>query len=126
MKIGEIKKHLQQAKSDMPVYFDFCHCVPTKIDNWRGICAEPAIGWSPSGYSGVGKAPTVQEFVDELNIATSGKIYTVWKGNDFTFTYDDSHTLHVDNLGDKTKTEITSIEVGEWCVTIHTRKGNTP
>ena len=123
MKIGKIKACLQAARRDMPVYFDFCKCVPTTIENCRGSEAKPAIGWSPSGYSGAGKVPSVQDVLDELNIATSDKIYHPWKGNDVTFTYTDQHTLCVDNFGDQTGTEIVSIEVGQWCVTIHTKQG---
>jgi hypothetical protein len=120
MNIGTIKKYLAAADETLPVYFDFCGCVPTEIGSWRGVYAEPAIGWAATGYSGDGKALTVKEFVAELNLATSGKIYTGWKGGDFT--YNDHHVLHVDNRGESTNTEIIAVEVGEYDVTIHTRK----
>jgi hypothetical protein len=111
---------LEQSKSEHPVYFDFCDCIPTKISSWRGVYSDPAIGWFPSGYSGDEKAPTVQEFLAELSTATSGKIYTGWKGGEFS--YNDGHTLHVDNWGDSTNTEIIAVELGEYYVTLHTRK----
>jgi hypothetical protein len=120
MNIGTIKKYLSVADETLPVYFDFCGCVPTEIGSWRGIYAEPAIGWDSTGYSGGAKAPTVKEFLAELNLATSGKVYKGWKGGEFT--YDDTNILHVDNRGDNTSTEIIAVEIGEYEVTIHTRK----
>ena len=122
MDIKTIKKYLAAAKAETPVYFDFCNCVPTGISSWRGIYSEPAIGWSPTGYSGSGEAPTVKDFLDELGVATSGKIYTGWKGGGYSYNEDD--TLHVDNRGESTNTEIISVEIGEYQVILHTRYEN--
>lgn len=117
MNIGTIKKYLAVADKSVTVYFDFCGCMPTEIASWRGTYDEPAIGWCATGD---GKAPTVKEFIAELEVATSGKVYTGWKGGNFTYT--ESSTLHVDNRGESTNTEIIAVEVGEYDVIIHTRK----
>jgi len=120
--IGDIKTRLKSASGDLPVYFDFCECVPTNINSWRGNYAEPAIGWSPSGYSGNGKPPTVAQFLDELEMATSGRLYSGWHGD--TFSYTDNNQLYVDNYGDSTSTKIMGIEVCESRVILHTAKTN--
>jgi hypothetical protein len=113
MNIGTIKKYLAVAKKDLPVQFDFCNCRPVTVSSWRGIYAEPTIGWSTEGET------TVDQFLTELNLATSGKIYEGWKGGDFQ--YDDNSPLHVDNPGRYTLTEIVAVEVTEWDVILHTR-----
>jgi hypothetical protein len=118
MNIERIKKFLLQANADALVYFDFCDCVPLGISSWRGKYDEPAIGWSPSGYSGNGKAPTAKEFLCELDLATSGMIYTGWKSGDFSYT--EQSVLHVDNPGEYTNTEIISVEIGEHQIVLHT------
>lgn len=122
MIILDIKNQLKAAKPDTRVYFDFCQCVPTRVDSWRGIYAEPALGWSPSGYSKSGpvKYPTVGDLLIELDRATSGDIFCGWKGGEYA--YSDNDTLHVDNPGDCTYTDITSIKVSKWEVVIHTTK----
>ena len=118
MKIGAIKEKLKTADQTHSVYFGFAGCVPTTVDSWRGIYAEPALGWAPSGYSGNGKAPTVADLLEELNKATDGREYTGWKGGEYR--YSDGDTLHVDNPGDSTNTEITWVELKGWCVVLHT------
>lgn len=119
MNIENIKRYLAIADEKLPVYFDFCNCAPTTVASWRGVYAEPAIGWCVTGYGGNGKAPTVKELLDELCLATSGKMYSGWKGGDFT--YNDKDTLHVDNQGECTDTEIISVEVCSSRITLHTR-----
>lgn len=120
MNIGSIKRMLQDVDENKEVYFDFCDCVPTEINSWRGVYAQPALGWEPTGYSGNGKALTVRQFMDELNLATSGKEYSGWKGGEYK--YNDNSVLHVDNPGSCSHTEIVSIEVDNWRVTLITQK----
>ena len=119
MKIKTIKNLLSLADKNIPVIFDFCGCVPTTVSSWRGVYREPAIGWAATGYSGGGDQITVEEFLAELEKATSGKVYIGWKGGEFTYT--NENTLHVDNPGEWTSTEITAVEVGEYSVILHTK-----
>jgi hypothetical protein len=119
MSIAAVMAELKTAKPDANVYFDFGGCVPTRVDSWRGSYAEPAIGWEPSGYTGNGKPPTVTDLMAELERATDGREYSGWKGGEYS--YSDSNTLHVDNCGDSTHTEIVRVEVDDWRVVLHTQ-----
>lgn len=119
--INELLKTLRAApKPDGRVYLNFCRCVPTTVYSWRGTYAEPALGWQPAGYSGnVKEYPTVASLIAELEKAIDGREYTGWKGGEFS--YDGSKTLHIDNPGDYTNTEIVRVEVKAWGeVVIHT------
>ena len=49
--INSLIKELKIFKLDSYVYFDFCECVPSCINSYRGIYTEPALGWRPTGYS---------------------------------------------------------------------------
>jgi len=121
MIIGLLKENLKLAKEDFPVYFDFCNCVPTSIDSWRGIYAEPSLGWdTPAPYSGFGRPLTVKQLLDELVKATSGEVYHGWKGGEYK--YHDNHKLHIDNPGCSTDTVITYVEITGWCVILHTTR----
>ncbi len=118
MNIKQVIEKLKQAPADHRVYFSPLRCVPTTVDSWRGIYAEPALGWEPSGYSGnVKEYPTVASLIAELERAIDGRIYTGWKGGEYSYT--ENHTLHIDNPGDCTSTEIKEITVGEYQVVIH-------
>lgn len=118
MNIGDVKHMLRRADPNHNVYFSFAACVPTTVQSWRGVYAEPAIGWEPSGHSGAGVAPTVAALLEELEKATDGRKYSGWKGGEFA--YRDSDTLHVDNPGDCTNTEISRVELQDWRVILHT------
>jgi len=118
MNIGQIKEELKKADPTHSVYFSFACCAPTTVNSWRGIYAEPAIGWAPTGYSGTADAPTVSVLLKELEDATDGREYTGWKGGEYR--YRDSHPLHVDNPGDSTYTKIERVELKAWCVVLHT------
>ena len=119
MTINEILKELRRAKPDGRVYLSFCRCVPTTVRSWRGIYAEPALGWQPGGYScDVKEYPTAASLIAELERAIDGREYTGWKGGEYK--YAGNETLHVDNSGDCTNTEIQRVEVKEWEVVLHT------
>jgi len=126
MKIKEIIEALESVEdTTKPVIFDFCSCVPTKIDSWRGIYAEPAIGWEPTGYSSKTKdrhfvKVTVDALLIELKHAISGVEYTGWKGGEFL--YDGDSILHVDNPGDCTNTEISAVKELSYYVVLCTEK----
>ena len=118
MTIKQVIEKLKTAKQDHRVYFSPLWCVPTTVDSWRGIYAEPALGWQPSGYSGnVNEYPTAGSLIAELQKATDGKNYIGWKGGEYSYSGGD--TLHIDNPGDCTNTEIKSIEVNDYQVIIH-------
>lgn len=119
MKIKELRQLLEEARSDAYVYFDFCGCFPTKIISWRGLYSEPAIGWCSSDVNPQKhKIKNVAELLDELNAATSGQLYSGYKSRDFYFT--EEHTLHVDNYGKCTGTEIIGVEIHDYMVVIKT------
>jgi hypothetical protein len=120
MTINKLIKELKKAKPLDSVRFDFCGCTPTEIACWRGIYAEPALGWAPTGYSGmVGqKTHTASSLIEELERAINGRVYCGWKGGDYY--YDGNEPLHVDNDGDYTQTNISHVSVTDYGVIIHT------
>ena len=118
MTINRLLAILSQAKPELRVHFDFCDCVPTQIASWRGVYAEPALGWEASGYhSG---DITVASLIKELQRAIDGRSYGGWKGGDFYYTGDE--TLHIDNFGQRTQTEILGVDIFDWCVIIVTAR----
>lgn len=126
MTIGELKGILTSIEDKFKhVKFNFCNCRPTTINSWRGVYAEPALGWTPTGYSAPDSETkhyiTVQELIVELERGTSG-VYSGWKGGDYYY-YDHS-PLHIDNPGDCTRTEIASVEEKQFSVIIHTKKSD--
>lgn len=120
MTIDDLLYDLRKAKTDAVVMFDFCNCAPTTVGSWRGIYAEPALGWIATGYSGNGKQPTVADLIAELERAIDGREYTGWKGGEFS--YNGRDTLHIDNAGDWTNTELVRVENDDWRVLLHTRR----
>lgn len=122
MTIGELLKHLRSAPhQNARVYFAPFDCVPTKVDSWRGVYAEPALGWQPAGYSGhVATYPTVASLTKELEEAVSGRLHEGWKGGEFA--YHENQQLHIDNPGDCTYTDISHVIVDDYQVTIVVHK----
>lgn len=121
MKIKELKEILQKANNEATVYFDFGECFPTTVASWRGIYEEPSIGWSStSGYRPPYIPPTVKVFLDELDYATSGMMYGGYKGGEYSFS--DEQTLHVDNYGICSYTEIIGVDIHEYFVVLNTRR----
>ena len=124
MTINKLIALLKEAKQDIRVYFSFCSCIPDTVNSWRGIYSEPALGWNPSGYSantGSGFAPSVEDFIKELENSLN-KQYCGWKGGEYS--YDGNEPLHIDNEGECTYTEISSVEIKEWEVILHTINDN--
>lgn len=124
MTIGELKKILNSIEDQGKfVKFDFCNCIPTQIDSWRGVYEEPALGWTPTGYSACGSETkhniAVHELIVELERGTSD-VFGGWKGGEYY--YDDDSPLHIDNPGDCTHTVIASVEEKQSSVIIHTKK----
>lgn len=116
--IGEVIDALERAKTDVQVVFSFGYLVPTSVDSWRGIYAEAAIGYKYDGrYT---DRPTVDALLGELRNAIDGREYSGWKGGEFRYNRDTP--LHVDNPGEYSCTEITSIEIKDWQVTLHTAR----
>lgn len=118
MTINQVIEKLKTAKPDVRVFLSPLPCVPTDVRSWRGIYAEPALGWQPSGYSGnVKEYPTAASLIAELQKASDGREYTGWKGGEYSYTGDS--TLHIDNPGDCTNTEIQKIEINDYRAVIH-------
>lgn len=115
MKVGELKNILNKLDKNKKVVFDFCDCIPTTIDSWRGIYAEPALGWKIHGYA---DTPTVDQLLTELNIATNGKPYGGWKGG--LYAFNDDSKLHVDNPGRCSYTEISGVDHEGYLVVLLT------
>lgn len=120
MTIDDLLCDLQKANPDATVYFDFCNCFPTIIESWRGVYAEPALGWKSLEYSKRRQAPTVSALIAELRHAKDGRPFTGWKGGEFRF--EGSDTLHIDNAGECTNTELVRVENDDWRVFLHTRR----
>jgi hypothetical protein len=141
MTIYALLHDLRKAKPDAIVMFDFCNCVPTTVGSWRGVYAEPALGWIATGYSGNGHAlavtlarelgvrematptnglaPTVNDLITELERSIDGREFTGWKGGEFR--YSGNNTLHIDNSGDVTNTGLVRVQDHDWRVMLHTR-----
>lgn len=117
MTIGQILDKLRTADPNARVHFDFCGTTPTTVSSWRGIYAEPAIGWAPTGYTEHAiKAKTVGELIFELEQAILPDMpFGGWKGG--TYHYNLTSPLHVDNLGDCTDTEICAVVIDDAQVT---------
>lgn len=118
--IGQLIAALEQHGNEKRVHFDFCGCVPSHVDSWRGIYAEPALGWNPTGYSATSEYsyPTVGDLLPWLRHAIAGVTFQGWKGGEYTYTADS--LLHVDNAGDCTNTYITGIRADDSSVIIQT------
>lgn len=109
MTIGEVIQGLEAIDDkSLHVYYNFANIFPTSVDSWRGIYEQPALGWADGGLRQDIIAPTVAELLIELKNSVNGKVYTGWKGGEYVFSKD--QTLHVDNPGDFSSTEISAIE----------------
>ena len=113
MDIREVIEKLKKMPSDRNVFFNFCHCVPTTVDSWRGIYSELALGWDMPSYD---KIITVAGLIKELESAITQK------GGDFSYNLDSP--LHIDNPGKYTLTEIEDIVDVEWGVIIITNNSD--
>jgi len=118
MTINELLAVLRTATDqNVRAYMYPLGCVPTTIDSWRGNYAEPALGWSPAGYTkDVVEYPTVKSLISELEKAIGGRVYEGWKGGEYQYNGDEP--LHIDNPGDCTNTAISHVEVRDWKVVI--------
>lgn len=117
MKIKEVLATLRIANPEAKVYYGFGYLFPTTVNSWRGIYAEPALGWSES-HGIVRTPPTVAALIAEIENAIDGREFTGYKGGEFSYTEDS--TLHIDNYSEYSSTEIYRIEVNDSRVVIHT------
>lgn len=117
--INELLTLLRGApKPDGKVSYAFGWCLPTTIESWRGIYAQPALGWQPY-HACTGEPPTVASLIKELEEAIDGREFTGWKGGQYSYTGDEP--LHVDNPGEVSHTVIERVEISDWGrVTLHT------
>lgn len=114
MTIGELLETLKRANQDANIKYSFGGCSPTKIGSWRGIYAEPALGWEDAD-----QYPTVRDVVAELELSLDGRTYYGYKGGEYAFR--PKHELHIDNPGKYTCTEIDRVELDDTFVVIHTK-----
>ncbi len=120
MKIKEIVKKLQWCDPKLPIVFDFVGCYPTTIESWRGIYADPAIGWSHDRLDKY-NCPTVEQFLEEIYKATeTDKRYQGWKGGWYQFNSEQE--LMVDNPGQYTLTRIVGVDVNGYQATLITQR----
>jgi hypothetical protein len=115
--IGAVITALEAAPPDASVYFDFCRCVPTAVDSWRGVYSEAALGFALPGCH-----VSAAALLAELRSASDGRAFTGWKGGDFRYSLDTP--LHVDNPGCYTSTALVGVENKEWCIVLHTKRGD--
>lgn len=120
--IAEILSALKLADPKASVWFDFAGCRPTTVGSWRGVYAEPALGWVPSGYSRLGpkdgEDATVTSLIAELENVIAGRPHDAWKSG--TYRYNQRHKLHVDNPGDCNYTMIVGVADRNWHVVLLT------
>lgn len=113
--INKVLECLREANLDATVTFSFGNCKPTKVDSWRGIYSEPALGFSSDIYD---PNVTAESLISELEKSISGETYHGYKGGEFKFSGNDQ--LHIDSYGEYSETEIDKIEVHDGYVVIHT------
>ncbi|MDD4931820.1 MAG: hypothetical protein PHG66_06795 [Candidatus Colwellbacteria bacterium] len=121
MKIGDLIKELKKGKPFQQVYFDFGGCFPTDVDSWRGVYAEPALGWTNRAIDFHTKftPPMVSQLITRLEEAVNGKEFEGYKGGKFKYTK--GAEIHIDNYGECTHTEIESVEHYEYVTIIKTK-----
>jgi len=120
--IHQILNKLDGVSDTSRVYFDFANCIPTRVLSWREVYAEPALGWSPSGYTKIIEVyPTVGSFKKELRDAIEGKMFCGWKGGEYY--YSGNEVLHVANNGDyEYDTQIVGVEPYQFHIVLKTEQ----
>jgi len=90
--IGDLIVLLRNCDPDALIEFDF-PARPTVVASWRGIYAEPALGYT----SHPSVEPKVRDLHDNLKDAIDGRTFQGWKGGDYSYSAD--QILHVANPG---------------------------
>lgn len=125
MTLGELRDALATARPEAEVQYnmlglrwDGC------LRSWRGIYAEPAIGWQSDRdrwRDGKPVSITVADMLREIDDALGGREFAGYKGG--TYRYGRSSPVHVDNRGDYTSTNLVGVVVwtsGEGDGTVQT------
>ncbi len=115
MTIGEVLNALEGVGDDLTVRFAFGGVSPTRVDSWRGIYAEAALGFSSGEYGD--PRCTVGALRKEL-LGALEQSYEGWRGG--TYEYTRETPLHVDNQGCYTNTELVKVQVLEYSVVLYT------
>ena len=105
MTLGTLIKLLETFPREAELTYDLGRvrvCKPA-LDSWRGRYECLAIGYTTLTHD---EMFTVGELLDECKAAI-GKIYTGYKGGDYTMT--ENTMIFVDNPGDYTDTKLTGI-----------------
>ena len=114
MKLGQLIKQLESIPQDLPVYYDFCDLIPTKLDSWRGSYAELALGFDQPNGNNV----NVEELLKECRSAI-GKTFEGYKGGNYTMNVETR--VWISNYGEGSHTGISHITDEDWCAIIHTK-----
>lgn len=112
-KLEAIQESEKERDEEPWVRFDFGSLVPTKLDSWRGVYAELAIG-----YEDVKNWPSLSSILAEFKSA-EGKTFTGYKGGDFKMGR--GTPVWVANYGDSGNTAIVSVENGGYEVIFVTK-----
>ena len=110
--IGDLIVLLKNCDEDSGVEYDFTYMSPTTVDSWRGVYAEPALGYEKNGDV------KVRDLIKELEHATSGVKYHGWKGGEYS--YDKDQELFVANPGETGDCRIVGIMDAGWKVVLKT------
>ena len=104
MTLGALRDALAAFKRDARVRFAAFCLVPTRLGSWRGIYAEPALGWKDGD---VNPAPTVGALLDDIDRALRGATFGGWKGGDYH--YDRKSPIHIDRPGECGETILVAV-----------------
>lgn len=105
MTLGALRDALAAFKRDARVRFAAFCLVPTRLDSWRGIYAEPALGWKDGD---VNPAPTVGALLDDIDRALAGREFTGWKGGEYS--YHRGSPVWIANSGDSGQTALVAVD----------------
>jgi hypothetical protein len=101
MTLGEMIDILSLANPEAEVSYDFPDQYPTRVDSWRGVYAQLALGHGS-------KPIAVSDMLADLNAAV-GATFTGWKGGEYEM--DRETPVHVANPGQSGQTRIHSIDI---------------
>lgn len=123
MTINELLAELKKAPNTCRVIYDFCNCIPTTLNSYRGNYKLPGLGWKGTGRgSGEDELSSVYvwQLIQQLELAISGKVtFNGWKGGEYCYTGEEQ--LYIDNWGDTSGTLLSNISYDEYTVILHTQ-----
>lgn len=116
MNLGTLRDTLVLVPRDAPICFDtFGLRWSGSLHSWRGIYAEPAIGWTDGSARHLAAA-----LIARIDSALAGEVFTGWKGGEYT--YDRESPVWVDNAGEWTSTALVGVTVEHGYVYLRTAR----